>query len=194
MVVALILLAIICPYGLRDHVESADLIVVLGNQVTPAGEPSTRLRIRLDRAVELYREGQAPRILVSGGIGREGVAEGTVMRDYLVRYGIPATAILVDNRGNNTYLTARHTRDLLAQEQASSVIIVSHYYHLLRCALAFQKCGVGTIYHARAKLQPEWWEPYSLLRECPALVYYLFRSDPHEKDKEKHPTTGESHK
>ena len=55
--------------GLVDHTPPSDRIVVLGNEVTSDGQPSSRLGARLDRAVELHEAGLASAILVSGVAG-----------------------------------------------------------------------------------------------------------------------------
>ncbi|HEX2610114.1 MAG TPA: YdcF family protein, partial [Gemmatimonadales bacterium] len=53
----------------QDQRHSADAIVVLG-AAQYNGRPSPVLRARLDHGLELYREGLAPRIVVTGGVGR----------------------------------------------------------------------------------------------------------------------------
>src|SRR5690348_5039955 len=76
--------------GLHDRVGKADIALVLGNTVNPDGTPSPRLRARLDKTLELYRAGYFPEVIASGGVGKEGYDEASVMRDYLVSRGIPA--------------------------------------------------------------------------------------------------------
>ncbi|MBH0142681.1 YdcF family protein, partial [Pseudomonas syringae pv. tomato] len=55
--------------GLSDNAQTSDAAIVLGSKVTPDGVPSARLQARLDRAVELYRQGRVRNIIVSGGTG-----------------------------------------------------------------------------------------------------------------------------
>ena len=52
----------------QDQRRPADAIVVLG-AAQYNGKPSPVLRARLDHALSLYREGLAPTIIVTGGIG-----------------------------------------------------------------------------------------------------------------------------
>jgi hypothetical protein len=42
--------------GTTDDLQPVDVGVVFGNTVTPGGQPSARLRARLDRAIVLYQE------------------------------------------------------------------------------------------------------------------------------------------
>lgn len=162
-------------FGLHDDLQKADVAVVLGNQVRRSGAPSARLRERLDRALEVYRQGLAPKIIVSGGLGREGFAEAEVMRDYLLAHGVPADAVIVDNDGVDTYRTALNARRIMAGQGMNSAIVISQYYHIPRTRLAFVRAGVRTVYTARAVFRPSWREPYTLLREFIAYYYYLVR-------------------
>ncbi|MDX9990140.1 MAG: YdcF family protein [Thiothrix unzii] len=93
--------------GATTGYAKSEYAVVLGNQVYPSGEPSERLEARLERAAELFRNGTAQKIIVSGGLGKEGHDEATVMKQYLATQGIPTAAVVADSYGNNTHLTAQ---------------------------------------------------------------------------------------
>ena len=93
---------VLAAKGFREDVFTADAAVVLGNQVFPDGTPSARLAARLDRAVRLYREGACPMIIVSGGVGKEGVDEAVAMAEYLFRHGLPQQSVVIDSSGFNT--------------------------------------------------------------------------------------------
>ena len=161
--------------GFTDEETAADYAIVLGNKVELTWIPSTRLQIRLDKAQELYENGLAKHIIVSGGLGKEGFEEADVMKDYLVQKGIPSTTITTDKDGYTTYLTAKNCSKII-NDSTKSVIVVSHYYHISRTKLAFKRFGVQTVYGAHANLLLEWREPYAIFREIVAYYYYLFRS------------------
>lgn len=158
--------------GLTDRIGPADLAIVPGNQVTPDGRPSPRLKARLDRAKALYDEGWFPLILVSGGTGREGYPEGTAMKEYLVREGVPAGAILVDDEGVDTMATARNGARILRERGLRNAFVVTQFYHVPRSRLALSKCGVDPVYSAHARYF-EFRDLYSTLRELPAWCKYL---------------------
>jgi vancomycin permeability regulator SanA len=80
--------------GLNDKLAPADVIVVPGNTIMPDGTPSPRLQARLDVALKQFQERRAPRILVSGATGKEGFDEAASMARYLVKHGVPASAII----------------------------------------------------------------------------------------------------
>ncbi|WKB52367.1 YdcF family protein [Eleftheria terrae] len=163
--------AAIVVRGLDDEVFPADLIVVPGNTVAPDGHPGPRLKARLDAALLLYRQGRAPRLLVSGGIGREGHDEAAAMARYLVAQGVPAAAIVQDNQGVNTAATARFTARYLQRHGLTSALVASQYFHVARTRLALQKAGVPRIGSAHARYV-EWRDAYSLAREVPAYLMY----------------------
>ncbi|GAB2787567.1 YdcF family protein [Hymenobacter latericoloratus] len=158
--------------GLTDDVQPVDCLIVLGNTVNPDGSLSARLQARLDKALELYRQGVSPLILVSGGLGKEGHYEGTVMQRYLVAQGVPNQVILIDNEGNTTQATARNYARLARQRHLRSALVVSQFFHLSRTKLLLRKQGVPVVHAAHATYY-EWRDAYALLRESFAYYAYL---------------------
>lgn len=162
--------------GLRERPGRADVGVVLGSKVEPDGRPSARLAARLERGLEAWRAGFVPVLIVSGGRETNGWNEAPVMRRYLIARGVPDSCVVEDPRGQNTWLTARNTRAWLEAHGARSVLLVSQYYHLPRCRLAFARHGVRPVFsvHSR-RFDPT--DLYATAREVPALVKYALRWD-----------------
>lgn len=131
--------------GLGDAGTSADIAVILGNKVNEDGTLSKRLEKRLECGLALYRQGRAKRILVSGGLGKEGFYEGDKMRDYMIANGVPDSVIIVDNLGTNTIATVENLRKLKDSLGFSSIIVVSQYYHLTRTKMLFRKAEMKNI-------------------------------------------------
>lgn len=167
---------VIILFGVMSKAEQSDLIVVLGSKVHENGEPAKRLKYRLDKGAELFQQGMANAIIVSGGIGKEGHDEAAVMAAYLIQKGIPPTAIIQDNQGLTTYASAQNCRDIMQAQQAKSIIIVSQYFHLLRSSIAFKRIGIAQVSVESADLFVEWRDVYSVPREILGLYYYLVRS------------------
>ena len=160
--------------GLRDNAQASDVGVVLGSKVELDGTPSKRLRARLDKAAELYRQGMFRHIIVSGGTGIEGFSEAQVMADYLAeRQAIPRTAILLDEHGNTTEATARNSAAIMRAQGFRSAVVVTQFFHLTRSRYALQHAGVATVYTAHANYF-EARDAYSLARELAALPVYWF--------------------
>lgn len=159
--------------GLSDAGDHAGLAVVLGNKVHEDGSLSARLQARLDKSVELFRDGRVQWILVSGGLGKEGFWEGDKMKDYLLAKGIPSGSILVDNYGDNTEKTVEHTLQVADSLNLGSVIAVSQYFHITRIKLLFKKQGNLSVAGAAPRYF-EWRDGYALFREF--VAYYAVLS------------------
>jgi uncharacterized SAM-binding protein YcdF (DUF218 family) len=162
--------------GLRDRPGRADVIVVLGSLVRSDGTPTAGLAARIDRGLGAWRSGLAPRIIVSGGLDRSGWNEAPVMRRYLLDRGVPDSCILVDPRGQNTWLTARNTRAWLDAHALRRALVVSEYYHLPRCRLAFARHGLPGVFTLHAR-HGGLLDLYATAREVPALIKYALRRD-----------------
>lgn len=159
--------------GLNDRHGQAALIVVPGNTIAPDGTPSPRLQARLDVAVKLFKQGNAPRIFVSGGTGKEGFDEAASMAAYLRRQGVPAAAIIEDNQGWTTGATAVNAAAYLRAQGKDTAIVATQYFHVPRLQLALEREGVTVSGRAHAPYV-ELRDLYSIPRETVAyLLYYL---------------------
>lgn len=158
--------------GLRDSRQRADIAVILGNKVNEDGTLSERLAQRLACGLALYRSGRVGRLLVSGGLGKEGFYEGDKMRNYLRAQGVPDSAIIVDNQGNNTRQTVRNTLRLRPKLRFRSILVVSQFYHISRTKMLFRQAGFAAV-NGVSPWYFEWRDAYSLLREFPAYYQEL---------------------
>ena len=119
----------------QDQRRAADAIVVLG-AAQYNGRPSPVLKARLDHAAELYRDKLAPRIIVTGGVGRgDTMSEAAVSRRYLLWRGVRDTAIIVQPQGRSTYTSMTVVAQWLQLRRLSSVILVSDPFHMCRLRL-----------------------------------------------------------
>jgi uncharacterized SAM-binding protein YcdF (DUF218 family) len=147
----------VTPAGVTPAAPSAEAIVVLGCALSADGRASPALRRRVDRAVELYRTGAAPRLVLSGGgAGRR--AEAEAMRELALHGGVPPGGLLVEARSRNTFENAAETAALLGAAGLSRVWLVSEAYHLPRAAMLFRLAGltvVGTAAPPRRPLRRE---------------------------------------
>jgi vancomycin permeability regulator SanA len=159
--------------GLNEQIEPADVAVILGNEVYLSGEPSPQLKGRLDRAVELFQQQLFPQIVVSGAIETNGIDESLGMRQYLVTKGVPAQAIFLDPRGFDTMNTAEDTAALMSQHGWKRIMVISQYFHLPRCKLAFRKAGIKHVLVSYARFF-SWRDLWAITRELVAYpVYWL---------------------
>ena len=108
-----------------DGARPADAIVVLG-AAQYDGNASPALKNRLDHALELYDDGLAPLVVVTGG-RQEGdrFTEATVGYNYLRDHGVPDDAIRKEVQGHTTYESLAATARFLRTEDIDDVILVS---------------------------------------------------------------------
>jgi uncharacterized SAM-binding protein YcdF (DUF218 family) len=130
--VALVMVLVVSQ---QDQRRPVDAIVVLG-AAQYNGRPSPVLRARLDHALSLYREELAPRIIVTGGVGRgDTTSEATVGRHYLVTQGVPPEVVVVQAHGRSTEASMTAVADWLGQQRLHRVILVSDPFHMFRLRL-----------------------------------------------------------
>lgn len=169
------LLIIVCS-GLCFRAKKSAMIIVLGNKVELSGVPSKRLQYRLDKSYDLYQAGMGQKIIVSGGIGKEGFDEAEIMANYLIEKGVSSEKIIEDNKGTTTYKSAQNCQKILRDNNAESIIVVSQYFHLLRSKIAFEKMGIKKVSLEASDWFIEWRDLYSIPREILGVYYYLVRS------------------
>lgn len=125
-----------------DERRRADAIVVLG-AAQYNGRPSPVLRARLDHALALYRDALAPRILVTGGVGRgDKESEATVARRYLLAQRIPDSAVVMQPQGRSTAASMSAVADWLESRGFHSAVLVSDPFHMLRLRLEARRTGL----------------------------------------------------
>ncbi|HKX00103.1 MAG TPA: YdcF family protein [Bryobacteraceae bacterium] len=157
-----------------DEAQPADIIVVLG-AAEYRGKPSPVLRARLDHALELYKNGLAPRILTTGGAGGDPVyTEGAVGRSYLVRRGVPSEAIFVEPEGESTVYSTAAAAEIMRRMGLRSCIVVSDGYHIYRVKKMLEFSGVKVYGSPRSMNPPnDWRERWLYVRQ--AVGYLLWR-------------------
>jgi uncharacterized SAM-binding protein YcdF (DUF218 family) len=135
-------LGAVVAWGSRDRAAASDAIVVLG-AAQYWGKPSPVLRARLDHAVQLWRRGIAPRVVLTGGVGvGDTTSEAAVGRKYIIRAGIPDSAILLETTGRTTSESIRSVARMLGSRDRRSVILVSDPFHMLRLDILARRYGL----------------------------------------------------
>ena len=116
----------------EDDDGRTDAIVVMG-AAQYNGTPSPVLEQRLDHALELYRDGVAPRIVLTGGKqAGDRFTEAYAGYRYLTSKGVPADDLLVVTDGNSSWDSLRAAERVLDTEGADRVTLVSDSYHSAR--------------------------------------------------------------
>ena len=128
--------------GRDDQARPVDAIVVMG-AAQYDGEPSPQLAARLDHVVELWPQGVAPLVVVTGG-NQPGdrFTEAEASARYLVDRGVPEDAVVLENEGGNSYQSLEGVAGLLGDRGLSDVLIVTDPYHSLRSRLIAEELGL----------------------------------------------------
>ena len=149
-----------------------DVIVVLGTPVDADGEPSLAMRQRMDRGIELFRQGKADHLLLTGGLGTP--TEAAAMRDLALDAGILEEHIILEPTATSTFENAVRSSRLMSEFGYSSALIVSDKLHLPRAVLVFRCLGVRAKGAGVAKWLPgrlrTWWK-YPIYEAC-AFIWY----------------------
>jgi vancomycin permeability regulator SanA len=119
--------------------DNYDCIIVLGAGVRKDGTPSPMLRDRLDKAIELYNDGVASKIIMSGDHGQNRYDEVSTMKKYAIDKGIPSEDIFMDHAGFSTYDSIYREKDVFEVKKA---IIVTQKYHMYRALYIAKKFGL----------------------------------------------------
>jgi uncharacterized SAM-binding protein YcdF (DUF218 family) len=117
----------------RDSGEvRADVLIVLGG-----GDG------RAERAAELYAQGVAPRVLVTGA----GDCQSNV--EALKKGGVPAAAITMEPEALTTRENAEYSLPLLRKMGVRRAIIVTSWFHSRRALACFEHFGPDIQFYSR---------------------------------------------
>ncbi|HUR95747.1 MAG TPA: YdcF family protein [Gemmatimonadales bacterium] len=126
----------------QDQRQPVDAIIVLG-AAQYNGRPSPVLRARLDHALALYRDGQSPVVIVTGGIGRgDTTSEAVVGRRYLMAHGVPGDAVVAQSEGRNTRASMNAVTRWLRSRGLRRVLLVSDPFHMFRLRLEARRTSL----------------------------------------------------
>jgi vancomycin permeability regulator SanA len=126
----------------ESEVPAAPVALVLGAKVKPDGTPSAFLSARLDLAKRLYDAGRIETIIASGGHVAIEHDEQMVMRNYLIKAGVPAERVIADPGGFDTYQSCLRARKIYG---LSRLLMVTQSYHLPRAVATCRALGVDAI-------------------------------------------------
>jgi uncharacterized SAM-binding protein YcdF (DUF218 family) len=151
-------------------VPAAPAIVLLGGGIAPPamGFEYPNMNQAADRiwhAARLYRAGKAPLVVPSGGSGAmgEGTSEALAMQQLLLEWGIPASAMLLEDSSRNTAENARFSAKLLRERGIREVVLVTSALHMPRALPLFEAQGLkvhpaAADHEGRQTAHWPWWQ------------------------------------
>ena len=174
-------------YRMLPRRRQYDYIIIHGAGLD-GPRPTPLLAGRIDKALELWnKQHQHGKFVVSGGQGAdEVVSEAQAMRDYLLEKGVPADAILMEDKSTTTWENLKNSLAVIRADRATNdstddanddtatasndftTAVVTSDFHVFRCAeyahnLGIKADGVGS--HTKG-----WYWPTAFIREFIAIT------------------------
>jgi len=114
----------------KDELKQADVIVAISGGDTKA---------RTLKAVELYKQGLAPKVLFSGAaLDPLSPSNAKVMKDVALEAGVPDADIMIEESAKNTAQNASKSQGILDSTKYDMIILVTSPYHQRRAYLEFK--------------------------------------------------------
>jgi uncharacterized SAM-binding protein YcdF (DUF218 family)/glycosyltransferase involved in cell wall biosynthesis len=126
------------PLRIEAPLAQADAIVVFGGGVGESGKAGGGTEERVQHASEAYRSGFARHLIFSTGY-LYSFPEAESMRSLAMQQGVPADAIVLEQRATDTHQNVVFTRDLMRARGWRSALLVSSPYHMRRALLAWRR-------------------------------------------------------
>lgn len=132
----------ICAYSVRDESQKADVVIVLGAAAYDGGV-SPVYRERLNHGIDLYRQGLAEKMIVTGGTAEGNQhSDAYTAREYVLSQGIPKEDVLMEETSVVTQENLENSKVLMDENGWQSAIIVSDPLHMKRAMLLAEDTGI----------------------------------------------------
>jgi len=134
-------------------VPTQDAIIVLGGALRIPTKPAKHIQLgdasdRYWYAAQLYRAGKAKKIVISGGnlIPQDGLeGEAFYARELLLKWGVPSTAILAEDRSRTTHENKNAIGSLLKSQELNSALLVTSAVHMPRAYQIFKSLPINIV-------------------------------------------------
>lgn len=139
------------PDGPLPHAQA---IVVLSSDAEPATPPQPTIALdsatanRLLYAAQLYHDGEAPTVILSGGRVpwlRSLPPESQSMLEVMELLGVPKSAIVQESQSANTYENAVNVKAMLKDRHIDRILLVTSAMHMPRALALFKDQGIDAI-------------------------------------------------
>lgn len=155
--------------------ERADVIIAVSGGDTTA---------RTQEAIDLYKNGWAPKLIFSGAAqDKSGPSNAAVMKRQATEQGVPEAAVTIEDQSETTKENAEKTRDILADKNIHSAIVVTSGYHMKRTILEFRERAPTVQFRAHPTIADSQWSSWwwlsphgwylALTEIVKVIVFYL---------------------
>ncbi|RHW43332.1 YdcF family protein [Neobacillus notoginsengisoli] len=118
----------------KDHA-----IVILGYALADDGTMREPLIERLRAGLAVANENPNSKIIVTGGVPKEGVTEADAMSDWLIANGVAEDRIIKENKATDTVENALFSTAILEKEGLKDVTLVTSASHMRRALTIFEE-------------------------------------------------------
>jgi len=125
--------------------ELCDVIVVLGAAQNPDGSPGPAISRRMHHAVDAWRAGRAPVIMLCGGPTAIATSEAETMAEVARAEGVAGEALLLEDVSTRTLENAVQCRRVMAEKGLSRAILVTDWFHMPRALYTFRAFGIDVM-------------------------------------------------
>jgi len=175
-----------------SNIPETEWAILLGGGLYTSGHGIPRSELgssgdRLAATAELFDNKKIKRILISSGAGIEHHSEARQTADRLIAWGVPATALVIEEKSQNTIQNAQFSQPLIEGSDTSPSLLVTSAIHLPRaraifCSQGIDVVGVAANHWVRPFAAMHWqdWIPSATslsgstraLKEYLGIVYY----------------------
>jgi uncharacterized SAM-binding protein YcdF (DUF218 family)/glycosyltransferase involved in cell wall biosynthesis len=168
------------PLRIVEAPQPADAVVVFAGGVGESGRAGGGVQERISKAVSLYQQGVAPRLIISSGYVFA-LREAESMKAIAIAQGVPADAIVLEERATDTYENVTFTKQILDAHHLRRIALVSSPYHMRRAVLTWRKAAPEVQVIATPPESSQFYahqrgasveQIRGLLQEYAAIVYY----------------------
>lgn len=139
--------------------------IVLGYALSKDGEMQEPLLERLKVAEEAAKAYPDSKIIVTGGVPKQGVTEADIMFDWLVEHGIDEERIIKEDMATDTIENALFSMEIVDREGLKDLTLITSATHMRRALTLFNEAN-GMI---KTKKPKE--------RDISHVVYYDYEDD-----------------
>ena len=175
-IIGLSVLTAVCVCAGRTWVpEKSDCIIVLGAHVWMDGRLSNALTYRCEAALDAWKDGVAPVIIVCGAQGRdEPTTEAAAMRQWMLDRGVPEDAVIAEDTSVNTRENLINARGIMEANGWHTAALCTNNYHITRALWLARDLGLDATGIAAPSTKDALSFARGRLREtCSWILYFL---------------------
>jgi tetratricopeptide (TPR) repeat protein len=125
-----------------DHLPQKDhAIVILGYALADDGSMRQPLIERLKVGLAVAKQYPNSKIIVTGGVPKQGITEADAMSNWLISQGIEKDRIILENKSTDTVENALFTTAILEKEGIKDVTLVTSASHMRRALTVFKEAS-----------------------------------------------------